>query len=108
MDISLPVLAVSRLCANLNYTNFNTVGTCLVESTMFGDVVLAGLILLVLFTALIIKYNFPITTILPVGIALTYVLWLMAGADIFMGLLLLGLIVGGGVLIIGLVQYLNR
>jgi len=106
--MNLPILAVSKLCAELNYTNFNTVGTCLVETTMFGDVILAGLIVLILFTALIVKYNFPITMILPVGLALTYLLWLMAGADIFMGLLLLGLIVGGGVLIIALLNYLNR
>lgn len=106
--MNLPILAVSKLCAELNYTNFSTVGTCLVETTLFGDVVLAGLIILILFTALIVKYNFPITMILPVGIALTYLLWLMAGADIFMGLLILGLIVGGGVLIIALLNYLNR
>jgi hypothetical protein len=106
--MDLPILAVSKLCSNLNYTEFDMVGKCLVESTLFGDVVLAGLILLILFTALIVKYNFPITMILPVGIALTYLLWLMAGADIFMGLLLLGLIVGGGVLIIALLNFLNR
>lgn len=108
MDFTMPILAVSEMCSRLNYTHFDTVGECLVQSTLFGDVVLAGLLLLVLFTALIIKYNFPITMILPVGIALTYLLWLMAGADIFMGLMLLGLIVGGGVLIIALLNYLNR
>jgi len=74
--MDLPILAVSKMCAELNYTQFNTVGECLVESTMFGDVVLAGLVILILFTALIVKYNFPITMILPVGIALTYLLWL--------------------------------
>lgn len=108
MDITMPVLAVSKLCANLNYTQFDKVGQCLVEGALFGDAVLAGLIILVLFTALIVKYNFPITMILPVGLALSYLLWLMAGADIFMGLLLLGLIVGGGVLIMALLNYLNR
>ena len=108
MDLYMPIMAVSELCKNLNYTDFSSVGTCVVETTMFGDVILGGLVLMILFTALIVKYNFPITMILPVGIALTYLLWLMAGADIFMGLMLLGLIVGGGVLILAIIQYLNR
>jgi len=106
--MNITILAVSKLCSSLNYTDFGSVGSCLVETTMFGDVILAGLVILVLFAALMVKYNFPITMILPVGLALTYLLWLMAGADVFMGLLILGLIVGGGVLIMGLLQYLNR
>jgi len=108
MDITMPVLAVSKLCSSLNFTDFGTVGQCFVEMTLFGDVAFAGLIIFVLFAALIIRYNFPITVMLPVGIALAYVLWLMASADIFLGILILGLIIGGAVLIIGLIQYLNR
>jgi len=45
---------------------------------------------------------------IPLGIALGYVLWLMTGAEIFMGMFILALIIGGAVLIIGLMQYLNR
>jgi len=102
------MLATSTLCKNLNFTNFGSVGSCFVETTMFGDVTLAGILIFVLVSALIIRYNFPIQTILPVGISLAYVLWLMTASDLFMGMLILGLIVGGAVLIIGLLQYLNR
>lgn len=103
----MPVL-VSKLCQNLNYTHFDTVGECLVQTTLFGDVILAGLLIFVLFTGLIIRYNFPITIILPVGLVLAYVLWLMTGANLFMGVLLLALIIGGSVLIIAIIQYINR
>lgn len=106
MDLTL--LAVSKLCQNVSFTDFGMVGQCLIEGTMFGNVALAGLIIFVLFTGLIVRYNFPITMMLPVGLALSYVLFLMTGADIFMGILILALIVGGAVLIIGLIQYMNR
>jgi len=101
-------MVVSELCANLNYTNFGTVGQCLVETTLFGDVALAGLIVFILFVGLVIRYNFPIQLILPIGIALAYVLWLMTLADIFLGILMLGLIIGGAILIIALLSYLDR
>jgi len=104
----LALMATSNLCKNLNFTEFGTIGQCFVQNTMFGDVALAGLIIFVLFTALILRYNFPITIMLPVGLTLAYVLWLMSAADIFLGILILGLIVGGAILIIGLISYLNR
>jgi len=102
------ILAVSKLCQDVSFINFGTVGQCLVETTMFGDVTLAGIIVFVLFTGLIIRYNFPITMMLPVGISIAYVLYLMTGAALFMGVLILGLIIGGAILIIALLQYLNR
>ena len=106
--LNLPILAVSKLCENLNFTDFGTVGQCFVQTTMLGDVTLAGLIIFVLFTALILRYNFPITMMLPVGLTLAYVLWLMTAASIFMGVFILGLIVGGAILIIAMISYLNR
>lgn len=99
---------VSQLCQDLIYTNFGDVGQCFVENVLFGDLTLAGLLIFVLFTALIIRYNFPITMIIPVGTALAYVLWLMTAADIFLGVLLLALVIGGAILIIGLINYINR
>jgi hypothetical protein len=106
--MNIPLLAVSNLCKNLNFTNFGTVGECFVQTTLFGDITIAGILVFVLVTALIVRYNFPITMILPVGIALTYVLWLMTLSELFLGIFILGLIIGGAVLIIGLIQYLNR
>lgn len=106
MDLS--ILAVSKLCQDISFTNIGQVGQCLVESTMFGDVAFAGVIIFVLFAGLIVKYGLPVTIMIPVGLALTYVLWLMTASDIFMGVLILALIVGGAVLIIALLNYLNR
>jgi len=106
--MSLPILAISKLCQDVSFTNFGLVGQCLVESTLFGDVGLAGLLIFVMFTALVVRYNFPITIMLPVGISLSYVLWLMTASALFMGIFILSLIIGGAVLIIGLIQYLNR
>ena len=106
--MNLPIMAVSKLCQDMIFTNMGQVGQCFVETTMFGDVGLAGIIIFVLFSALILKYNFPITMMIPVGLALTYVLWLMTMADIFLAILILALIIGGAVLIIGLINYLNR
>jgi len=87
---------------------FGTVGQCFVETTMFGDVVLAGILIFILIVALMLRNNFPIQTILPVGISLTYILWVLTASDLFMGLFILSIIVGGAVMIIGLLQYLNR
>jgi len=108
MDFAMPILAVTTACQQLDFTNFGNVGSCFVENVLFGDVVLAGIIILIMFTALMIRYNFPITMMIPVGVALGYVMWLMSGADIFMGLFILALIIGGAVLVIGILQYLNR
>lgn len=106
--MNLPIAAVSKLCQDISFTNLGQVGQCFVETTMFGDVGLAGIVIFVLFTALILRYNFPVTMMIPVGLALTYVLWLMTNADIFLAILILALIIGGAVLIIGLINYLNR
>jgi len=96
------------LCEDLIFTNFGDVGTCFIQNVLFGDFTLAALIIFVLMTALIIRYNFPITMIIPVGTSISYVLWLVSGADIFLGILILGLITGGAVLIIGILNYINK
>lgn len=98
---------VSQFCQDIYYFNFGQVGQCFVENVVFGDVTLAGLIIFVLFTALIVRYNFPITMIIPVGIALAYVLMLMTNAPIFTGILLLGMVLGGAVLILGIINYIG-
>lgn len=95
-------------CQDLLFTNFGDVGTCFIQNVLFGDFTLAALVIFVLMTALIIRYNFPITMIMPVGTALAYVLWLISGADLFLGIMMLGLIMGGGVLILGVLNYVNK
>lgn len=106
--MNIPIIAISKLCQDISFTNIGQVGKCFVETTMFGDLALAGVIIFVLFSALIVKYGLPITIMIPVGLALTYVLWLMTKTDIFMAILILALIIGGAVLIIALINYLNR
>lgn len=108
MNIGLPLLAVSAACKNLDFTNFGNVGSCFIDGVFFGDVMLASIIIFILFVALTVRYNFPVTMMIPVGIALAYTMWLMSGADIFMGLLLLPVVIGGAVLILAILQYLNR
>ena len=104
----MPVLIVSEVCQRLNFTNFGSVGQCLVDGVFWGDTAITGVVLFILVTALVVRYNFPIQTILPVGIALSYVLYLMTGLELFIGILILGLIIGGAILVIGLLQYMNR
>jgi len=103
----MPVL-VSKLCQQLNFTDFSQIGSCLVEFTMFGDYVLAGVILSVLFLVLIMRFNFPIQLILPFMVALTYALFLVSGVTIFLGFLVLSLIVGGALMIIGILNITNK
>jgi len=102
------MLLTSTLCRTLNFTNLDTVGECLVDLTLFGDVTLMGIIAFALFGGLLIKYNFPMTMMLPVGVGLSYVLFLMTGADLFLGVMMLSLIISGAILIIALLRYLKE
>ena len=104
----LMVFLTSKLCKDLSFLHWDTVGTCFVEQTLFGDVTLLGIIAFTLFGGLLIKYNFPMTMLLPVGIGLSYVLFIMTGADFFLGVMLLGLIISGAILMIAILQYLKE
>jgi len=106
--MNLPLLAVSEGCQRLLFTDFGSVGACFVEGTVFGDVTLMGIIIFIMVAFLIVRYNFPIQTILPVGIALSYAMYIMSGAEVFLGFMILGLIIGGAMLVIGILQHVNR
>jgi len=99
---------MSEFCQRLNYGNLADVGKCLNEVTLGNDPILGGILLTILFTGLLVRYNFPVTLILPFGMALSYTLWLLSGADIFMGIFMFIIITGGAVLIIGILKYINR
>jgi len=99
---------MSEFCQRLNFGNLADVGKCLNEVTLGNDPILGGILLTILFTGLLVRYNFPVTLILPFGMALSYTLWLLSGADIFMGIFMFIIITGGAVLIIGILKYINR
>ena len=102
------MLLMSEFCQRLNFGNLADVGKCLNEVTLGNDPILGGILLTILFTGLLVRYNFPVTLILPFGMALSYTLWLLSGADVFMGIFMFIIITGGAVLIIGILKYINR
>jgi len=99
---------MSEFCQRLNFGNLADVGKCLNEVTLGNDPILGGIFLSIVFTGLLVRYNFPVTLILPFGMALSYTLWLLSGADVFMGIFMFIIITGGAVLIIGILKYINR
>ena len=102
------MLLMSEFCQRLNFGKLADVGKCLNEVTLGNDPILGGILLTILFTGLLVRYNFPVTLILPFGMALSYTLWLLSGADVFMGIFMFIIITGGAVLIIGILKYINR
>lgn len=109
MAWNLPVLAVSEFCKNLDYTKFGDIGKCFIENSFFGDLTLAGIMVMVVFVALVVRFGFPLQLILPLGMALTYTLyWASGGATIFLALFMLTLIIGGGLLVVAILNYVNR
>jgi len=98
----------SALCTNLNYTNFSLVGRCFVEQVFMGDVVLFSILLTIMFVFLVVRYNFPKQLLFPFGSVLFYTLYLTSGSEIFLSLLILTAIITGAVMVIGLMNYLNR
>lgn len=104
----MPLLALTEFCQRLNYADLASVGKCLSEVTLNSDPILGGALITILFAGLLVRYNFPISLILPFGLALSYTMWLLSGADIFLGLFMFTIMAGGAVLIIGLLKYINR
>lgn len=103
-----PMLLLSDFCQRLNYGNLADVGRCLNEVTLGSDPILAGVILTIMFTGLLVRFNFPITLLLPFGMALSYAMWLMSGAEIYLGIFMFTIMIGGAVLILGVLKAINR
>jgi len=102
------ILAISQFCQRLDFGDPNWIGKCMAENYFGGDYTLVGILLSILFFGLIVRYNFPLSLMLPFGLALTYTLWLISSEPIFLAGLMFCAIIGGAVLIIGLLKYLNR
>lgn len=102
------VLAISHMCQNLNFINFGQIGQCFLEFGFFGDLTLAGLMIFSVFVAFIIRYNMPGNLIMPLGCALTYALYLISPAPHFLMLFILALIANGVLVVLGMMNYINR
>lgn len=101
-------MPVSELCQAVNFTNFSQVGDCFVQQALFGDFMLLGIIITVMFVIMLHRYNFPMLMFLPFVNVLTYTLFLFNGDPTFLGLFILSLVASGVALIIGMLNYLNR
>lgn len=101
-------MPISHLCQNINFTNLNTVGTCLSEFVFFGDGSLASIILIVFFVLVGVKAQLPLEVMFPALMVLMFVLWLFTGAVWLIGLFLLGLLIGGVLLGLAFLAYLAR
>jgi hypothetical protein len=101
-------LLLSQTCQRLQYTNLGDVGKCLNEVTLGNDPLLGGIILTIMFIGLLVRYNFPMTLLLPFGMALSYGLWLISGSDIYLGIFMLTIMAGGAVLILAMLKAINR
>jgi len=107
--MQLPMLAISKLCQNLNVSDLSVLGKCFTEFAFFGDLGLAGLAILAVFVGFVVRYNLPGGIILPIGTALSYLLYIMSGgSSIFLFLFILTLIANGVLIVIAMMNYVNR
>lgn len=102
-------LAMSEFCQRLDYSNIGNVAQCLTQVALQGDPMLGAILLTILFTGLIVRANFPITLLLPFAMALSFTMWLLVpSANIFLGIFMLTIIIGGAVLVMGILKAINR
>ena len=101
-------MLLSTLCEQVNFMDFATVGTCFVQQTVFGDFVLFGVLLTIMFASVLVWHRFPYILMIPFSTAMFYGLYIIQGGGIFLSLFLLMLVISGAVTVVGLLGYLNR
>ena len=107
--LDMPLMLVSKACQNLNVSDLSVLGKCFIDYAFFGDLGLTGIMIMSVFVGFIVRYNLPGGMILPIGTALTYLLYIMSGgATIFLFLLVLTLIANGVLVVMALMNYINR
>jgi hypothetical protein len=99
---------ISEFCKNLYYTNLPGVGQCFSEYVFLGDSGLGALIMLILFVFVGLKTGMPLEVMYPVLMGLTFVMWLFSSAPWLLGLFLIGLLIGGILFSITILQNLAR
>ena len=101
-------MPISHLCQNLNFTNMGQVGTCLTEFVFFGDVSLGSIVVIVLFVLIGVKAQLPLEVMYPALMGLMFALWLFSGTSWLMGFFLIGLLIGGALLGLKMLESLGR
>jgi len=101
-------IVISKVCQNLNFSDFSMIGKCFIEFGFMGDLTLAGLMIFSVFAGFILRYNMPGNLLLPLGTALTYCLYIIAPQPWFMALFILTLVANGVLLVMGMLNYINR
>ncbi|HNV62440.1 MAG TPA: hypothetical protein PKN54_05755 [Candidatus Cloacimonas acidaminovorans] len=101
-------MPVSEFCKNLYFTNLPGVGQCFTEYVFFGDSGLSSLVILILIAFVGIKAQLPLEVMYPGLLGFTFVLYLFSGASWLLGLFLIGLLIGGILFAITILQNLAR
>lgn len=102
------ILLMSEFCQRLNFADIGSVGKCLVDVSLQGDMTLGAILLTILFGGLIVRYNFPIGIVLPFAMALTYTMYILTGLSFFLAFFMFTMLIGGALLILALLKYVNR
>jgi ABC-type uncharacterized transport system permease subunit len=107
--MDMPIMLVSKVCQNMNVADFSVLGKCFIDYAFFGDLGLTGIMIMSIFVGFVVRYNMPGGIILPIGTALSYLLYIMSGgSSIFLFLLIMTLIANGVLIVIGVMNYINR
>lgn len=101
-------MPISYACQNMQYTNFGQLGQCFTEFVFFGDITFAAVIVLVLLGFIGVKAQLPFEVLYPALLGFTFALWLFSGSSWLMGLFLIGLVLGGIVFGISILQNISR
>ena len=106
--MSLMIMTISTMCQNLNFSNFAAIGQCFVEFGFMGDLTLAGLMVFSVFAGFVLRYNMPGNLLLPLGTALTYALYLIQPNPAFLALFILTLVANGVLVVMAMLNFINR
>jgi hypothetical protein len=102
----IPLL--SKGCQDLIITDIPQAGSCFAEFVFLGDTTFASIMVLILIVFVAVRYSMPLEFLAPAFIGLTFVLWLLSGSQIMLGLFLIGLLIGGALFGLSFLQYLSR
>lgn len=98
---------MSTLVCNLS-NNISSWGNCLIQNVFFGDPVLAGIFIVIIFCFLMFRMRFPAPLALVIGIGLFGFLISYIAEPVFSLVLVIGFAIVGAMFILGLVKIANR
>ena len=107
--VGIMPLVISYTCQNLNFANFGVLGQCFIQFALFGDLGLAALMLMSVFVGFVVRYNMPGNLLLPLATALTYTVYIASGgAQLYLFLFLITLILNGVLAAMAMLNFINR